>query len=437
MAGKGFAAALACMTWLTCTALQAQEAFILGISTHLMNFDASSKPALELAAKAGFSAVKDDVFWSTAEPKPNQWRIIAPWRDYLSTATRLNLNRLTILDYSTAFHDNAKPRTPTVKAGYLTYVNYVTGQLGNKVDFYEIWNEWDLEAPKDPQLSADYATLVREAVPVIRKNTTQVNGTPAKILAGSVTPEGMDGGFADRLIDAGMLDLVDGLSIHPYAHCAADGRNNPESWVQWLRDYEQHIRTRAGRIVPIYITEMAWPSHKGPCGNTQQTQAAYLAQILFFTRTVPNIKGLWWYDLINDGPDRTDQEHNFGLLNQDLSPKPAYGMVKAIADVIRHFTWDAQASTQSADAYQLHFDRGDEHVIAAWIVGGPRLEQITTQRPLRGPVMFVDTADPAKGQISGETFWRCQDGSCSVPVTLTRFPKIISLNSETVAPQRP
>ncbi|MDG6401478.1 hypothetical protein QCD79_15860, partial [Pseudomonas quasicaspiana] len=143
-----------------------------------------------------------------------------------------------------------------------------------------------------------------------------------------------------------------------------------------------------------------------------------------------------WYDLINDGPDRTDQEHNFGLLNQDLSPKPAYGVVKAIADVIRYFTWDAQASTQSAEAYQLHFDKGDEHVIAAWIVGGPRLEQITTQRPLRGPVMFVDTADPAKGQVSGEAFWHCQDGSCAVPVTLTRFPKIISLNSETVAPQR-
>ncbi|WP_122667172.1 hypothetical protein [Pseudomonas viridiflava] len=437
MSGKGFAIGLACIACLTCTAANAEEAFILGISTHLMNFDASPKPALQLAAKAGFAAVKDDAFWSTAEPKPNQWRIIAPWRDYLSTASSLKLERLTLLDYSTSFHDNAKPRSPAVKAGYLNYVDYVTGQLGNKVDFYEIWNEWDLEAPKDPQLSADYATLVREAVPLIRKNTAEVNGIPAKILAGSVTPEGMDNGFADRLIDAGMLNLVDGLSIHPYAHCAPDGRNNPESWVQWLRDYEQHVRTRAGRIVPIYITEMAWPSHKGPCGNTAQTQAAYLARILLFARTVPNIKGLWWYDLINDGPDRTDQEHNFGLLNEDLSPKPAYGVVLALAEIIKHFTWDAQASLQSANVYQLHFSRGNAQVIAAWAVGGSRQEQIISTRPMRGPVMFVDTADPGKGQMSGEAFWRCQDGQCSAPVTLTRFPKIISLNSETVAPQRP
>ena len=437
MASTRLATGLACIAWLTCTALHAQESFILGISTHLMNFEASPTPALQLAAKAGFNAVKDDAFWSTAEPVPNQLRIIAPWRSYLNTASSLQLGKLTILDYSTQFHDNAKPRTPTVKAGYLNYVNYVTGQLGNKVDFYEIWNEWDLEAPKDPQLSADYATLVREAVPLIRKNTTQVNGIPAKILAGSVTPEGMDHGFADRLIDAGMLDLVDGLSIHPYAHCAADGRNNPESWVQWLRDYEQHIRTRAGRAVPIYLTEMAWPSHTGPCGNTAQTQAAFMARILLFTRTVPNIKGIWWYDLINDGPDRTDQEHNFGLLNQNLSPKPAYGVITTIADIVKHFTWDAKASSQSASVFQLHFNKGNEHVIAAWAVDGPRQEQISSDRPMRGPVMFVDTADPGKGQMSGEAFWRCQDGQCSVPVTLTRFPKIISLNSETATPQRP
>jgi hypothetical protein len=437
MAGKRLAVGLVCIAWLTCTAVHAEEPFILGISTHLMNFDTSPEPALQLAAAAGFDAVKDDAFWSTAEPQPNQWRIVPPWRDYLNTASSLNLTRLTILDYSTGEYDNAKPRTPAVKTGYLEYVDYVTRQLGNKVDFYEIWNEWDLEATKDPQLSADYATLVRETVPLIRKNTTNVNGTPARILAGSITPQGMDNGFADRLIDAGMLDLVDGLSIHPYAHCAANGRNNPESWVQWLRDYEQHVRAKAGRVVPIYLTEMAWPSHKGPCGTTPQTQAAYMARILLFTRTVPNINGIWWYDLINDGPDKSDQEHNFGVLNEDLSAKPAYAAVKAIADVIRHFTWDAKASIQSANVYQLYFNKGNEHVVAAWAVGESRQEQITSDRPMAGPVMFVDTGAPEKGQMSGEVFWRCQDGQCSVPVTLTRFPKLISLNSETVAPKRP
>lgn len=169
---KGLVAGLACTACLFCTALQAQTPFVMGVGTHLMNFDAPSQPALQLAANAGFNSVRDDAFWSTVQPAPDQWRIIEPWRSYLDAARGLSLHSLAILDYSTYFHDNAKPRTQEVKAAYLKYVDYVTRQLGNSVAFYEIWNEWDLEAPKDPQLSADYATLVREAAPLIRKNTT-------------------------------------------------------------------------------------------------------------------------------------------------------------------------------------------------------------------------------------------------------------------------
>lgn len=436
MPGKRFAFGLIGLGLLVCPSVYAEDTFILGVATHQMNLEGSPRPALQLAAKAGFESLRDDAFWSTAEPAPNQLRIAPPWRNYLDTASSLNLSTLAILDYSTGFHDNAKPRAPQVKAGYLKYVDYVTGQLGNKVSFYEIWNEWDLEAPKDPQLSTDYATLVREAAPLIRKNTLHVSGTPAKILAGAVTSQGMEAGFVERLIEAGTLDHVDGLSIHPYTHCTGDARNKPEGWVQWLRSYEQMVRTKAGRDVPIYLTEMGWPSHKGPCGMSPQKQAAWLARTLLFVRTVPNIKGLWWYDLINDGPDNTDQEHNFGLVNSDLSPKPAYEVMKAVAKVVSQFTYDARTSVQSDNVYQLHFNNANEHVIAAWAVGGPRQVQIISDRPMAGPVMFVDTAAPEKGQMSGQAFWRCQDGQCSVSVSLGQFPKIISLNSDTAKPSR-
>ena len=56
----------------------ADEPFILGIGTHLMNFEASPRRPLELARDAGISALKDDAFWSTAAPKPDQLRIVPP-----------------------------------------------------------------------------------------------------------------------------------------------------------------------------------------------------------------------------------------------------------------------------------------------------------------------------------------------------------------------
>jgi hypothetical protein len=409
-------------------ATAADSPFILGISTHLMNYERSAKKPLTLAADAGFNAVKDDVFWSTAEPVRNRLRIMPQWRSYLETANGLNMSRLAILGYGTPYHKGAKPRTPEVTKDWLRYVDYVSRQLGNRVNFYEIWNEWDLEAPSDPQLSLDYVKLVQETAPLLRRNTRNLTGTPAKILAGAVTPDGMRFGFADKLIESGALDLVDGLSVHPYAHCSANDGNTPEAWVRWMSSYEQHVRAKAGRDVPLYLTEMAWPSHQGPCGKSEVTQALYMARIFFLARTVPNIQGMWWYDLYNDGPDRYDQEHNFGLLNEDLSPKPAYTMMRAIAPVVRDFDYDSQASVLSDNLYRLYFQKGPERVLVAWAIGKPQQQQVIAHQTLNGPVRVIDTVQAERGLIDSGQQWHCQDDQCSAIVTLTNFPKIIRLS---------
>ncbi|MFJ4144167.1 hypothetical protein [Pseudomonas sp. NPDC089734] len=414
---------------LCASSVSAEPVFIVGIATHLMNFDHPLRQPMTLTRDAGFNSVKDDLFWSTAEPAPHHLRITSTWRNYLSMAFDMNLSRLGMLGYSTYFHDNAKPRTPEVMTPFLEYVDYVTRQLGNRISFYEVWNEWDLEDPKDLQLRKDYVELVRKTVPVIRKNTRNTQGTPARILAGAITRDGMNEGVADSLIDSGALDLVDGLSIHPYAHCAADDGNTPEAWVQWLARYEQSIRAKAGRDVPLYLTEMGWPSHQGPCGKSKVTQAVYMARIFFLARTVPNIKGMWWFDLFNDGPDRHDQEHNFGLLNEDFSPKPAYTMMKAISPVVSSFTYDPQASTMTDNTYKLYFDNGDERVLVAWAIGAPRDEQIVSARPLNGPVRLTDTLMAEQGRIYSDQSWQCEADRCSASIRLTNFPKIISLGS--------
>ncbi|CAM3359726.1 hypothetical protein BZK31_06260 [Pseudomonas floridensis] len=429
-------ARLALLGFLGCVPLAHAEApFIVGIATHLMNFDRPPKKPLMLTAEAGFNSVKDDIFWSTAAPTPHELRITPQWRNYLTIARELHLSRLAILGYSTYFHDNRKPRTPEVMTPFLNYVDYVTRQLGNRVSYYEIWNEWDLEASADPQLALDYVTLVQKTVPVIRKNTRDVSGPQAKILAGSVTPDGMKFGFADPLIESGALDLVDGLSVHPYAHCAADDGNTPEAWVRWMADYEQYIRTKAGRDVPIYLTEMGWPSHQGPCGKSKTTQALYMARIYFLARTVPNVKGMWWFDLYNDGPDRYDQEHNFGLLNEDLSPKPAYTMMNAIAPVVRDFTYDARASSLTQDLYQLHFSKGEERVVVAWAIGKPRDVQVTSESPMSGPVQLIDTAYAERGEVDSEQSWACEGNPCTASINLIHFPKIIRLSPKVGARQ--
>lgn len=413
---------------ITCMA-HAEDKFIVGIGTHLMDSQPLQKRALQAAADAGISSVRNDAFWSTAEPALNELRIIPPWETYLNGARNLRLSTLMILGYGAVPYAGAKPRTPNVKTAYLNYVDFVSRRLGNRVDFYEVWNEWDMDSPKDPKSSADYAALVKDTVPRIRQNNPQV-----KILAGAVTSQGMLDGFVDRVIDTGALKEVDGLSLHPYVHCMSMGRSTPESWANWMRGYEAHVRDRAKKTVALYLTEMGWPSHQGTCGISETRQAAYLARSFFLARTIPNIKGMWWYDLINDGQDKGEQEHNFGLLRPDFEPKPAYSVLKAITPVVREYTYDASTSVQTDDVYMLYFNKGPERVVVAWAASRSREKQVISNALLKGNVQLVDTAEPAKGLHDGGESWVCSGTRCTASVTLTEFPKVISLgaNSSTV-----
>ncbi|SEQ89947.1 hypothetical protein SAMN03159444_02757 [Pseudomonas sp. NFACC02] len=399
------------------------EPFIVGVATHSMNNLAQPLRSLELATAAGVTSVRDDAFWSTAEPTPNQLRIIPQWRAWLNAANALDLSPMVILGYGTSFNGNAKPRTPEIKIPYLAYVDYTTRQLGNPVKYYEVWNEWDIEGPSDARLSSDYVTLVKDVAPIIRKNTPQ-----AKVLAGAVTSAGIKGGFVDRMLAAGVLKYADGLSLHPYVHCEGRDHNTPESWINWMRDLDRRFSERAGKPVPLYLTEMAWPSHEGNCGISTQRQSAYLARAYFLARTVPNIKGMWWYDLINDGTANDDQEHNFGLLNIDLSPKPAYSTLKAISPYLRDFNYDARNSLQADNVYKLAFSDGRERIIVVWATGRPREDHVTATAMNNGQVRVLDTQVPDKGMTDSEQRWQCNGDHCSTPVSLSEFPKIIRLS---------
>jgi hypothetical protein len=97
--------------------------------------------------------------------------------------------------------------------------------------------------------------------------------------------------------------------------------------------------------------------------------------------------------------------------------------------VVKDFTYDAQAGRQSDKVYWLYFDKGPERVAVGWTTGPPLEERVSSGAPMTGLARVIDTAEPGKGNVSGQA-WQCQNQHCSVTVTLTDFPKIISLTPE-------
>ncbi len=407
-------------------AQETEEPFIVGVCSHELHLPGSRAKGYELLRKAGIASVRTDAHWAFVERQRDKLALEPHWNDYLRKTQAQGIDSLLILGYGNIHHgDGEKPRSEPVRAAYNRYVAFIAQQLRGRVQHYEIWNEWDLENPDDPAFTQDYARLVADAAGIIRQQDPD-----AKVLAGAVTSQGIRSGFAERLVEAGVMQSVDGISLHPYVHCNRGDQATPEAWIEWLDGVALDLSRAANQPVPIYLTEMAWPAHQGACGIDETLQAAYLARSYFLARTLPNVRGYWWYDLRNDGTDPREREHNFGLLRQDYSPKPAYAVLQAISPIIERYRFVGRVGDADRDTVQLRFANAGDQLLVAWSTGKPQsISVFSTAQSGGGPVELLDTAQPDRGRVATAAHWQCEaaGGGCSARVELGEFPKIIRL----------
>ncbi len=404
-----------------------EEPFVVGVCAHELHRGDPSGRAYAMMRDAGITSVRTDAHWAYVERQPNQLKIEPSWRRYLKETARHGLNTQFILGYGNQHHGGGeKPRTEPVRAAFNRYVNHLSEAFKGQVAYYEIWNEWDVEDPRDPRFTQDYARLIADAAGIVRQRDPA-----AKVLAGAVTTQGIESGFALRLLENGLMQSVDGLSLHPYVHCRGWRRNTPEAWIDWMAEVDKELTRAAGRPVPLYLTEMAWPSHQGACGIDENLQAAYLARAFFLARTLPSIRGMWWYDFRNDGTDRTEREHNFGLVRQDFTPKPAYRVLTAVSDIVANYRFIGRDENSDGDVVALRFARGEDELLVAWSAGKPRNLELEALDPQPGRVALIDTAQPQHGRVTSNARWECtgRGGRCRTTIKLDGFPKIVSLRA--------
>lgn len=432
MIARFLACSAALATSLTSFALHAdkrpeQSPFIVGVASHELHIGKHDGRSSQLVRAAGITSIRTDAHWAFIERQRNRLLVEPHWHRYLAETEDNRLASMFILGYGNSHHGGGqKPRSEPLRQAFNRYVGFVAKAFEGRIAHYEIWNEWDMEAPADPLLSKDYLRLVTDAAGIIRQQDPH-----ARVLAGAVTTKGIESGFARRLVEGGVMNAVDGLSLHPYVHCRSRGRNTPEAWIEWLAEVNLELTRVAGQPVPLYLTEMAWPAHQGECSVDEVTQAAYLARSFFLARTLPNIRGMWWYNFRNDGTDPNEREHNFGLVRQNLSKKPAFDVLAAISPVVGGYEYLGRVETKIADVVLLRFAGAHDEVLVGWSRGAPKSLRVTSSGPVVGPLRLIDTAQPTQGQHDGESSWQCppSGGNCQVEVELDHFPKILSVRA--------
>lgn len=286
-----------------------------GVSTHFgQGWPLEIMP---LIARAGLTFYRDEISWNAVEREKDQLAIPDFCRRYIARGAELGLRPLIIADYANQHYDDyAFPVSPSARAGFARYAGFLASELKPDLRHLEIWNEWcgGCGMGGKQGRAEDYGPTYLQAAQAIRA------ANPEAVVCGIGGEWGSEPLAA--MMAGGAGAAMDAFSIHPYHY--------PQLPGQWLRDHlrraSETAQQVAGQRVPMWITEIGWPTHMGSNASSFLHQARSLVRTVVIAQAAGTEK-IFWYDFKDDGGDLTYNEHNFGLVHhQDfgLAPKPAY-----------------------------------------------------------------------------------------------------------------
>jgi hypothetical protein len=298
----------------------------IGVGVHPSGLSMPAQAAqIKLVGEAGLDSVRFDMPWKYVEKQRGQYAIPGDLEHYVDLVNKRGIQPVLILDYGNPLYDGGdKPRSRDAIQAFTAYATFVVDHFRGRVRQFEVWNEWDnYTGGFHPGSPEDYAVLFRAVYPAVKA----VN-PDAMVLVGA----GVHTGWEERLAELGVVQMGDGLAVHPYNFQLTDDLA-PEHCIQKLAELEARLQSITKRAnIDLYVTEIGWPTNAGRYGVSEDVARSFAVRLVLLARSLPYLKGVWWYDLVDDGHDPQNKEHHFGLFRTDLSPKPAAtGISAAVA----------------------------------------------------------------------------------------------------------
>jgi hypothetical protein len=345
----------------------------VGVNIHFVR---GREQDLDLIAAAGFKFVRMDFSWGGTERAKWQYN----WDEYDELTKNLEkrgLRALYILDYSNALYEDtitsvdpiagkevtaiASPRKPDSVAAFARWAAAAAKHYQGRGILWEIWNEPNIGFWKPKPDVRDYAALALATCRAIREADPQ-----AMILAPASS--GFPWPFFESLFQAGVLEHLDAVSVHPYRNYSQGPETAAADYLR-LRALIERYAPPGKRSLPIISGEWGYATHDK--GVSLDTQAAFIArqQLANLYHGIPLSI---WYDWKNDGTNPEYNEHNFGTVTHDLQPKPAYRAVQTLTSQLSGYRIARRLSTESFEAWVLLcVDAAGNQKLAAWTTGKP------------------------------------------------------------------
>lgn len=296
---------------------------LVGSSAHFYEGKTDAARFGPLSQQAGMNTFRTDVQWWDIEISQGELVVpayLANLEKAVNDAVARGDRPLLVLDYGNDFYDNRGfPISDAAQAGFVRFAEFVARHFKGRVSQYEVWNEWNIGTGTpngNAGTAADYARLLKKVYTAVKAIDPAI-----QVIAGATSQIPSD--WIQTMISQAE-GKYDGISVHPYNYSNGPVGRTPEAAMQSLDALNQLITQAVGKPVPLYLTEMGWPTHTAWNGADKDTAANFTARMNLLLNQMPYVKGIWWYDFQDDGTDPAEPEQNFGLMTTTYVPKPAY-----------------------------------------------------------------------------------------------------------------
>jgi len=316
----------------------------LGVDIHFLK----DNRTLDLARDAGFSFVRMDVSWAKLE-KQHEFDF-APFDELMASLEARNMGVLWLLAYGHPEHGGKSPQSEQDVAAYSRYAAAVVSHFRGHNARFEIWNE-----PNGKQYLANpaiYPGLLRAALDAIRRQD------PGAVVSTGGT-SGFDFPFLVPLLQSGSAQKASAIAVHPYRDAG------PETLPADLLLLRGLIQRTAQPDTPVWHTEWGYSSYGARYGLALKRQAVLAARECLTVWTL-GIPAAVFYDLRDDGSDHLNREHNFGLLNQDNSGKPAMKAISLLTGIARNHKYSGLVRNVPDGVHALRLDGAEDIVFVMW-----------------------------------------------------------------------
>ena len=345
---------------------------------------------LDLSAKAGFGMWRCSVPWASVETSRGKFAMPESVEQVMQETESLGMEPLIILAYGNdVLYGQSDPTKPGWLEAYANYCKFVAQYFGDRVTYYEIWNEWNHATMGKTDPNCRDGRYYSMALAAASKAIRSVN--PNAVIIGGAMAGHDESWMVDMLEYDGngdgksdAMEAMDGFSFHTYA---TDWRTCFFSFTEhpYAQDFQEVIevlnRYGDASTKEIWLTETGWSTCL-ELGVTEEEQAAYLVQT--YTWAMANssqVDRVFWYDFMNGRDAQTliwdpyHGEQNCGLIHSwtntgeeplAYSAKKSYPAACAMNSLLAGTT-GGSAYDLGEGIYAYRFQKDGQDLVVAWM----------------------------------------------------------------------